>query len=84
MSNKKKKDFDKKSDICFVCNTVMLILLITLGALIMHKLGLELSASLLINILLFPLYGLLEERCISKYINISVKRLYDRFVISKR
>ena len=81
-THRDRKYFDRISDICFICNTCVLILLMIFGVLIMHILGLELSVSILINVLMFFMYAFLEERCISKYINGSVKWLYNRIKVS--
>lgn len=82
--SQKVNDRSRIGDICFICNTAVLILLMVVGSVIMHISGLELSASIIINVLLFFLYGFLEERCLSKYVNISVKWLYNRIVVSGR
>lgn len=82
--SKSKTDLSRIGDICFICNTAAIFLLMVFGVLILHILGLELSASIFINAILFFMYAFIEERCISRFINTGVKWLYNRIITSRR
>ncbi len=82
--NKGKEDFDKTSNICFICNTSALILIIIIGALIMSIWIKDWGAILFLSLLLFFPYCFLEERCVSKYVNKSVEWIYKKMIIDRR
>lgn len=75
---------DRKSTICFICNSLMILLIIVLCAWIMHFLTKDRGFILFVSLLLFFPCAFFEEHCISKYINISIERIYKKIIQEKQ
>lgn len=84
MSDKNKSDFDRISDICFVCNTIIILILQALFACVIHLFMNDWGFSIILAVLMFFPCAFIEERCISSYVNKAVELIYGKIVHRKR